>query len=187
MSLLDLVKQNDGIRLLANPVRKLSAFVKSDVAGRASDEFGDAVFLHVFGHIDADQRILLPEQYFGKSFRKFCLTYTRRSQKQERADRTFRVLQAHTASSDSLGDCRYRFILADDTLMQFLFQMKQAFSFRLRYFKHRNAGPGRNHAGDILLRNLRKVCLSGSVQFCNLILDSLLLSAELLRVLETPL
>ena len=68
MSLFDFIKQNDGVRLFANPVRKLPAFVKSDVTGRASDEFGDTVLLHVFGHIDADQGILLPEQNLCQGF-----------------------------------------------------------------------------------------------------------------------
>ena len=68
MSFFDFVEQNDGVRTAANLFGELATFFVADVAGRRSDETGDVVFLHVFGHVDADERLGVAEHELGDCF-----------------------------------------------------------------------------------------------------------------------
>src|SRR5207237_6106637 len=50
--LLDLVEQEYGVRPAADRLGQLTAFVKTDVAGRCPDEPRHGVLLHVLGHVE---------------------------------------------------------------------------------------------------------------------------------------
>ena len=54
-------------------------------------------------------------------------------QENERADRPVRVLQAAAAAADGVGDGRDRFVLADDALVQPLFEHEQLGPFGLQH------------------------------------------------------
>ena len=71
--------------------------------------------------------------------------------------------------------------------MKLLLKMKQLLAFGLRNLKYWNPGPGRDNAGNILFRHIRKVCLFRGTKLRNLSLDSLLLSSEFLSFLEASL
>ena len=60
--LLDLVNEDDAVRLAPHVFRQLPARVVPDVARRGTDESRDRVFLRVFRAIDADHRIRGIEQ-----------------------------------------------------------------------------------------------------------------------------
>ena len=62
MRLLDLVEQDDRVRLAANQLGELAALVEADVAGRRADQARDRVLLHVLGHVERDERVLAAEQ-----------------------------------------------------------------------------------------------------------------------------
>eukprot|EP00960_Hanusia_phi_P006968 198452-Hanusia_phi.AAC.2 len=60
--LLDLVEEDDGIRLLPHCLRQLPAGLMPDVARRRPDESRDSMLLHVLAHVDADELLLIVEQ-----------------------------------------------------------------------------------------------------------------------------
>ena len=66
MRLLDLVEQDDLIGPAPHRFGERAAFFVADIARRRADQPRDRVLLHVFRHVDADQRILVVEQIFGQ-------------------------------------------------------------------------------------------------------------------------
>jgi hypothetical protein len=64
--LLDLVEQDDRIRPPPHRLRELPALVVADVAGRRADEPRDGVLLHVLGHVDPHDVVLVVEQELGE-------------------------------------------------------------------------------------------------------------------------
>src|SRR2546428_142259 len=63
--LLDLVEQEHGVRTPADRLRELTALLESDVPGRRADEASDGVLLHVLGHVETDQGLLIVEKKLG--------------------------------------------------------------------------------------------------------------------------
>ena len=76
MRLLDFVKEHDGIRLAADLLGQLSCIVIADIAGRRTDDAGNGVLFHIFGHVKADQGIGGIEQLRGECLHKLGLTDT---------------------------------------------------------------------------------------------------------------
>src|SRR5262249_1619520 len=60
--LLDLVEQHDLVGPSTHRLGERAAFLVADVAGRRADQPRDRMLLHVLGHVDADQRLLVVEQ-----------------------------------------------------------------------------------------------------------------------------
>ena len=61
--------------------------------GRRTDEARDVELLHVFAHVQLDERFGVAEHLFRECFRQQSLADTGRAEQQERADRPARVLQ----------------------------------------------------------------------------------------------
>ncbi len=81
------------------------------------------MWLHVLGHIEADQIVLAPEEFGGQGLRQLCLTNTGWSHKEERTDWAFRVLQASARAPDGTSNHSNSFILADNALAQIILQV----------------------------------------------------------------
>src|SRR6185312_5414829 len=92
--LFDLVEEHYRIRTPPNRFRELPAFLESNVAWRRADQSRDGVLLHVLRHVDARHRLFVVEQKLRKCARSLGLSHPRRSEKNERADWTIRVLQS---------------------------------------------------------------------------------------------
>ena len=58
MGFLDLIKKNHGIRISADLLAELAALLIAHIAWWGTDQLGDAVLFHIFGHIDADHGLL---------------------------------------------------------------------------------------------------------------------------------
>jgi hypothetical protein len=58
------------------------------------------VLLHVLGHVEVDQRVLVAEQELGEGLRELGLADARRAEEDERAGGTLRVLQARARAAD---------------------------------------------------------------------------------------
>ena len=68
--------------------------------------------------------------------------------------RPVRVLNACAATQDSLRDDAHGLILADNTLVQGIFQMQQLVALALHQACDRDAGPALDDLGNFLLRDL---------------------------------
>ena len=72
----------------------------------------------------------------------------------ERADRPPRVLDARARADDGVGDELHRLVLADHALVQDLVEAQQLLALALHQPRDRDAGPARDHLGDLVLGHL---------------------------------
>src|SRR5262245_45022430 len=93
MRLLDLVKQNDRVRPATHCFSALPALVITNVSRRRADHARDGVLLHVLRHVEPDHRSFIVKQELREGARSFRLTDTCWTKKDERSDRTIRILQ----------------------------------------------------------------------------------------------
>ena len=130
---------------------QLAAFIIPHIAGRGADQAGHRVLLHVFAHVNADHVLHIVKQHFRQRLGQLGLAYAGRSQEDEGADGTVGVLDARTGTDHSIRHGFHRFILADDMLMEGCFQMYQFLPFPGTQTLYRNAGPGADYPGDVVL------------------------------------
>src|SRR5439155_7921658 len=92
--LLDLVEEDDRARLAPDLLGELAALLVADVAGRRADQAGDGVLLAVLRHVDADDRLLGPEEEFRQRARRLGLADAAGAEEEEGADRALDVAEA---------------------------------------------------------------------------------------------
>ena len=97
MSLLDLVQQQHGMRMLVDGVGQQPALVEPDIAGRRADQAADGVPLHVLAHVEAGQ---VDAERAGKLARDLGLADAGRAAEQVVADRL--LLRRAVPARDSL-------------------------------------------------------------------------------------
>ena len=85
MGLFDLVKEHDRVGPATDLLGQLATFLETDVTGRGSHQPRDIVLLHVFRHIDLDERILFAEGELGQGLGKEGLSDPGRPQEEKRA------------------------------------------------------------------------------------------------------
>ena len=125
MCLFNLIKEKHTIRIPPYLLTELTAFFVSHISGRRTDQLGDTVLFHIFGHVHTDHGLFRAEYSLCQRFGQLRLTYAGRSQKQKRTDGTGWILQADSSSFYRLchrSDC---FLLTHDTLVENLFQPGQ--------------------------------------------------------------
>ena len=78
MRFLDLVEQDNGVGAAPDRLGELTGLLIADVSGRRANQPRHRVLLLVFGHVDADHRMLVVEQELGEGARKLGLAHARR-------------------------------------------------------------------------------------------------------------
>ena len=141
IGLLDLVEQDHRVGIAAHGLGQLAALVIADVAGRRADEPGDAVALHVFGHVDAHHLAFVVEQLGGQGLGQLGLADAGRPEEEERALRLVGIAQSGARAHDGVGDRVDRFILADDAFVQPFGQRQQPRAIAFGQFGRRDPGP----------------------------------------------
>ena len=166
--LLDLIEQHHRVRTLTHGLRKLAALVEAHVTRRRTHQARHAVLFHVFGHVEGDKRVLGVEQELGQRLGKLGFTHAGRTQENKRTRRSFRVFQACARTTDSLGQRRNGFILANDALVQHAFHAQQLRGFRFRKVGHRHARGHRYHIGHFFFRDFLDflAAVFGKVLYC---------------------
>ena len=149
MRLLDLIKENHGIRASPDLLRESPALVVSDISGRRADHFGNAVLFHIFAHIQPDKLSRGAENDIGDRLGKLRLSHACRSHKKQRADRARRISKSHSAAADRPCDGGNGVVLPDDALLQKLFQMAQPLPLGGGQLFHRNPRPCGDDVGNI--------------------------------------
>ena len=150
---LDFIEEHHRIRLAPDRFAQLPAFFVADVTRRRTDQARDGVFLHVFAHVDPDHGLLVIEQKFRERARQFRFPHPGWPKENERTDRAILVLQSGARSTDRVGHCFDRCILADDALMQMFLEPEQFFPLTFLQPRHRNVRPTRDDLRDIFLRH----------------------------------
>ena len=116
MRFFDLVKKNDAVRSSSHRFSQLSAFFITNVSRRRADHARDRMLFHVFGHIQPHHRVLVVKKEFSQGARRFSLANTGRTEKNKRAHRTIRILQAGARAPHGIRHGFQRFVLTDDAL-----------------------------------------------------------------------
>src|ERR1700719_1772767 len=111
------------------------------------------MLLHVFGHVEADQRFFAAEQELGEAARDFRLADTRWPEEEEAAHRTSGRLQARATAANGPCERGNRFVLADDTAVQFFFDTQQFLLLVLFDRGDLNTGPARDDLFDVFTRD----------------------------------
>ena len=138
---LDFVEEYDAVGAAAHRFGQLAAFVVADISGRRADKTRDRVLLLILRHVDANHRALVVEQVLGQRPRQFGFADAGRSQEDERCRSADWGLQARPRAEDRFGNRVDGFVLSDDALVQFVFEMQQLCAFAFEELRNRNAGP----------------------------------------------
>ena len=97
---------------------------------------------------------LIVEEVVGKSLCKLSLTHTRCSEEDKTCDRSLWVLKSCTRTANSIANGCYCLVLTDNTMVQFLLQMKQFLTLALEHTRDRNTRPAAYDFCYIILSNL---------------------------------
>ena len=130
MRLFDFVEQHDGIRIAPHFFGELAAFLVADVAGRRTDEPRDVELLHVFAHVEMDERFGVAEHLFGERLGQQRLAHAGRAEQQKCADGPARVFQIRARAAQRLANGGDGFALADDDFFHLVFHRRAAAAFR---------------------------------------------------------
>ena len=125
VGLLDFVEQHDGVGPAADLLGELAAFLVADVARRGADQPADVVLLHVLGHVDLDQRVVVAEHELGQGLGEQRLADAGGAGEDEAADRPLGILEPGAAAADGLADPLDRLVLGDDLLLELVFHLQQ--------------------------------------------------------------
>src|SRR6266516_1114523 len=154
MGLLNFVEQNDRIRPPPYALGKVSAFFIADISRRRSNQTGHRMFLHVFGHINANHRPFIVEKEFGQSARGFGLSDTGRSQEHEDTNRPITILEPGARAAYGIRHGLQSGILTYNSLGEQFFHPDEFLDFAFKHLGNRNAGPLRDDFGNVLLIDL---------------------------------
>ena len=115
MRLLDLVEQHHGVGATANRLGELTTLLVAHVTRRSTDESADCELLHVFTHVESHHGPLVVEEEPSQRARQFRLAHTRRTEEQERANRSVRIGEPGTRTTNCVGYCHHCLVLAHDS------------------------------------------------------------------------
>ena len=147
MRLLDLVEQQDHVRVLVGRVGEQTALVEADIARRRADQTRYRMPLHVLAHVEADEG---DAENMGELPRHFGLADARRPAEQVAADRLVRLAQPRARHLDRGGDRGDGFVLTEHDGLQVALQSLQGRLVAAADVLGRDAGDLGHHAFDVL-------------------------------------
>ena len=103
----------------------MATFFKADIARRGTNQTADVVLLHIFAHVDRNERIIVAEHEFSQRLGQQRFADTGRTGKDKAANRPLRILQARAAAADCLGNALDGGVLPDHPLVQRVFHLHQ--------------------------------------------------------------
>src|SRR3984957_13779829 len=100
MRLLDLIEQNNAVRIALHALRQLAALFVAYISRRRANQLAHGVLLHELRHIEPDQRFFTPEQELSQRPGHLGLTDARWPKEQEAADWPRRIFETRTRPSN---------------------------------------------------------------------------------------
>ena len=154
VSLLDLVEEEDAVRLAANRLGELPSLLITDVPRGSPDQPGDRMSLHILRHVESNDIIPAVEEILGEGLGGLRLADTRRTEEDERADGSALVGEPGPRAADGVRHGCDRLILSDDAPMQLLFEPQQLLPFALHKAGDRDTGGPTHHLSHLVLTDL---------------------------------
>ncbi|MNQ62342.1 hypothetical protein D3C85_766840 [compost metagenome] len=149
VGLFDLVEQDDLIGATAHGLGQGAALVIADIAGRGADQAADRVLLHVFGHVDAGDGVVVVEQIAGQGLGQLGLAHARRAEEEEAAQRLVGVVQTGAGATDGVGHGFQRLVLTHHAAAQFVLHLEQLLALAFQHLVDGDAGPAADDGGDL--------------------------------------
>ena len=91
----------------------------------------------------------------ARALHKFRLPDTGRAQEEERTQGAIRVLQSAATAANGVGDGGDGFVLSDHAQVDTFLHDQQLRFFRFDHPRHRDAGPGTDHFGNLVFGHFR--------------------------------
>ncbi len=151
MRLLDLIQEQHCVGPASHGLRQLASLLVPDVAWRCSEQPGDSVLLHVLAHVYPHHGVFVVEQELGKCPGCLRLSYPRRSEEDEAAQRPVRILQSGARAAYSVRYCGQRVVLTHQPHSKALLHVEQFLDLTLHHAAHGHTGPSANYLGDVVL------------------------------------
>ena len=126
MGLFDFVQQDHGVGPAADGLGQHAALFVAHVARRGADQPADGVPLHELAHVEADHGVFVVEHHLGQGLAQFGLAHAGGPEEDERADGPVGVLQAGAVAADGVGHGLDRLVLADQPLVDAVFEHQAA-------------------------------------------------------------
>ena len=145
--LLDLVEQQHAMRVLVHAIGQQATLVEADVARRRADQARDRVFLHVLGHVEAQQ---FHAERIRQLLRHLGLADARGAGKEVVADGLLGFAQTSPRQLDRRAEGVDRGVLAEDHAFQAAFEVLEDLGIVLRDVLRRDAGDLGHHGLDFL-------------------------------------
>ena len=151
MCLFYLIKKNNRVWFSSDGFGKLTALFISYVSWRRSNQTRYGIFLHILTHINTNHVLFVIKQACGKCFRKFCLTYTSRSEEHKGTDWLCRIFNSCFRTDNGFSNLFHTFILTDNSFMEFLIKIQCLISLTLGKFCYRNTRPAADDRCDFII------------------------------------
>src|SRR5260370_9861132 len=131
-------------------LRKLAAFLVTDVARRRADQTRSGELFHILRHVDLNQRVAIAKHEFRQLLGEKRFADTGRPEENEGTDRTPRIFQIGAAAAQRFRNRTDRFILTIDFAFQLLFHLQELFRFSLLHSLERTGGDCRNDVHHVI-------------------------------------
>ena len=122
MSFLDLIQQQERMRMLSNFLRKNASLLITYIACRSADQLRHGMLLRIFAHIKTQKG---NSKLFCKRLCKLCLPHSGGTHKQKRRHRFMLFIQPGTGEFDRVHHLRHCLILPEDPLFQLFVQLQK--------------------------------------------------------------
>ena len=155
------VKQQHAVRILADDIGQAAAFFVAHVAGRRPEEFGDGMLLHVFAHVETQER---DPHGLRQHARDLRLAHTGRPDKKKARDRLVIFVEARAGKPDRAAHGVHRLILPVDFRFDPLRQIAQLRQFVRGHGLARDAQELRQDRLQQLLRDDLLLAVAVQVQ-----------------------
>ncbi len=147
--LFELVEQDHSEAVLAH---RLDEHTRGTRPLRITDQLLETVVVLVLRHVESQHARLAAEQKFGKRLRQLGLSDTRRTDEQERADRSAGIIEPCLVERDGLDDAIERVLLAKDTFVEERTYVCSRHPLGIGEDEHRESGRHR----EALVDNVRR-------------------------------
>ena len=152
--LLDLVEEDDRVRMLPDGVDQQSALLEADVAGRRADQPRDGVLLHVLAHVEAEELVAeMQRELLGE----LGLADAGRAGEEEASGRPIGLTEPGARALDRARDGPDGFFLAEHDAAERLFERSQAIAVGGRGLLGRNSRHARDDFLDVRGRDLDRL------------------------------